>query len=124
MLPDIQLIFPFKLIPNAPDDMFAALGKNDQKIHIVPSKGWVVVRQGNEGGYVNANGNSVPIVFDNELWNYLNKLDCSAVAAEELSAPEPILDVFPNPTQGLWHIRSAAIPSQIELFDGRGTRNG
>ncbi|MCY7328284.1 MAG: beta-lactamase family protein, partial [Saprospiraceae bacterium] len=41
MLPSVQLVIPGKLIPNAPDDMFSALGKNDQKIHVVPSKGWV-----------------------------------------------------------------------------------
>jgi CubicO group peptidase (beta-lactamase class C family) len=39
MLPDVQIVFPGKIVPNAPDDMIAALGKNDQKIHIVPSRG-------------------------------------------------------------------------------------
>jgi CubicO group peptidase (beta-lactamase class C family) len=37
MLPSSQLKFNGSLIPNAPADMYSALGKNDQKIHVVPS---------------------------------------------------------------------------------------
>ena len=58
------------LIPNAPSDMIAALGANDQKIYIVPSKGLVVVRCGESAG-VNQLGLSS---FDNELWEKLNEL--------------------------------------------------
>jgi hypothetical protein len=122
MLPGVQLAFPFKLIPNAPDDMFAALGKNDQKIHIVPSKGWVVVRQGNDAGYTNTFGNSVPILFDNDMWSYLNKLDCAAVGTQELADLESLVSVYPNPTQDSWLIRSEVMPTKIELFDALGIR--
>jgi len=122
MLPGLQVVFPFKLIPNAPDDMFSALGKNDQKIHVVPSKGWVVVRQGNDAGYVNAGGNSVPILFDNDLWSYLNQLECAPVANEEVFENEPLVKVFPNPAQSAWQIESAVLPERIELFNAIGVR--
>ncbi|MDO8369044.1 MAG: serine hydrolase [Saprospiraceae bacterium] len=122
MLPGLQLVFPFKLIPNAPDDMFSALGKNDQKIHVVPSKGWVVVRQGNDAGYTNAGGNSVPILFDNDLWLYLNQLECNPVATKDIIDNEPVVQVFPNPTQSVWQIESAELPQKIELFNGLGVR--
>ena len=37
-LPQTQLQFNGSLIPNGPNDMYMALGKNDQKIYVVPSK--------------------------------------------------------------------------------------
>jgi CubicO group peptidase (beta-lactamase class C family) len=121
MLPDLQLVFPFKLLSNAPDDMFAALGKNDQKIHVVPSKGWVVVRQGNDAGFTGLGGNSVPIAFDNELWRYLNELDCGQVSTNELHSPGS-MQVYPNPTTDVWQIQSDEIPEMVELFDAYGKR--
>lgn len=72
MLPGLQLQLPGPLNPNAPTDMFAALGKNDQKIHVVPSEGLVVVRMGNSSDTTSL----VPIVFDMELWSYINALSC------------------------------------------------
>jgi CubicO group peptidase (beta-lactamase class C family) len=45
-LPQVSITFPGSLIPSAPADMYSALGKNDQKIYIVPSKKMVVIRMG------------------------------------------------------------------------------
>ena len=42
-----QFQFNGSIIPNAPNDMFIALGKNDQKIYIIPSKKLVIIRMGN-----------------------------------------------------------------------------
>lgn len=72
MLPGLQLQLPGPLNPNAPSDMYAALGKNDQKIHVVPSEGLVVVRMGNSSDSTSL----VPIVFDMEMWSYINALSC------------------------------------------------
>jgi len=102
MLPGLQLVFPGKLIPNAPDDLFAALGKNDQKIHIVPSKGWVVVRQGNVAS-IAPNGAQVPIIFDNQLWQYLNLLQCGATVTDETTELRSLV-ISPNPTAHNWLI--------------------
>lgn len=67
-LPQSQLQFPGELIPNAPADMYAALGKNDQKIYVVPSKGLVIVRMGDV-----ADGENFAVsTFDNDLWAYIN----------------------------------------------------
>lgn len=38
MVPYSQIVFPFNLIPNARADLYCALGKNDQKIYVVPSQ--------------------------------------------------------------------------------------
>lgn len=45
-LPQSQLEFKGSLIPNAPADLIMALGKNDQKIYLIPSKKMVIIRMG------------------------------------------------------------------------------
>lgn len=67
MLPGLQFVFSGALMPNAPTDMFAALGKNDQKIYVVPSQNIVVIRMGDAAGNVQLAVSS----FDNELWGKL-----------------------------------------------------
>ena len=69
-LPQTQAQFNGKLIPNAPDDMYAALGKNDQKIYVVPSKKLVVIRMGEVADGVNF----ALSTFDNDLWGMINAL--------------------------------------------------
>ncbi len=69
-LPGSQLEFNGELAPNAPNDMYAALGKNDQKIYVVPSKKLVVVRMGNAADDTNFALSS----FDNDLWEKINDL--------------------------------------------------
>lgn len=69
-LPASQFKFTGTLIPNAPDDTIAALGKNDQKIYIVPSKKLVVIRMGNSADSVSFARSD----FDNELWAKINAL--------------------------------------------------
>lgn len=119
MLPGLQFVFPGSFCPNAPADMFAALGKNDQKIHIVPSKRWVVVRQG-DAAYVGPGGGNVPIAFDNVMWDYLNKLTCSPSSAGETPGL-PGLRVYPNPSPGGWTVEAPEAIERLELYrtDGR-----
>ncbi len=122
MLPGLQLVIPGKVVPNAPDDMYMALGKNDQKIHVVPSKRWVVVRQG-ESGTVGPNGGTVPIVLDNQIWDYLNKLVCTPVSTDNAEAV-PGLRVWPNPATDGWNLQADVAIERAELYasDGRRVR--
>ncbi|MBL87718.1 MAG: serine hydrolase [Winogradskyella sp.] len=69
-LPQSQIQFPDELIPNAPEDMYAALGKNDQKIYVVPSKKLVIIRMGDAAD----DENFALSNFDNELWEKINAL--------------------------------------------------
>lgn len=69
-LPQTQLEFEGVLIPNAPQDMYCALGKNDQKIYIVPSKKLVIIRMGNAAD----TDNFALSDFDNALWEKINLL--------------------------------------------------
>lgn len=69
-LPQTQFEFNGTLIPNAPSDLFAALGKNDQKLYIIPSRDLVIVRMGDAASDENFALSS----FDNELWEKINLL--------------------------------------------------
>ncbi|HSK11596.1 MAG TPA: serine hydrolase, partial [Phnomibacter sp.] len=70
MLPIVPFVFAGSLMPNAPADMYAALGRDDQKIYVVPSRKLVVVRMGESAGSVQLASSS----FDNELWGYLKNV--------------------------------------------------
>ncbi len=70
MLPGSQEVFIGTLIPNAPTDLVAGLGKNDQKLYVVPSQDLVIIRLGE----IADEDSLVPITFDNELWQKINAL--------------------------------------------------
>lgn len=67
-LPQTQIQFPGMLIPNGANDMFMALGKNDQKIYVIPSKKMVVIRMGDAADEENWALSG----FDNDLWGKIN----------------------------------------------------
>lgn len=69
-LPSSETDFSGKLIPSAPNDLYAGLGALDQKLYVVPSKGLVIVRMGDsatENGLASTS-------FDEELWQKINDL--------------------------------------------------
>ncbi len=68
--PGSEATFSGKLIENAPNDLYAGLGKNDQKLYVVPSENLVIVRMGGDAGEAQLG----PSSFDNELWGLLNNL--------------------------------------------------
>lgn len=71
-LPGLQFEFDGTLVPNAPSDMYAALGKNDQKIYVVPSMKMVIIRMGE---VANPDNPTFALSgFDNELWDKINDL--------------------------------------------------
>ncbi|BFM41909.1 serine hydrolase [Flavobacterium sp. CFS9] len=69
-LPQSQLTFQGSIIPSGPTDMFMALGKNDQKIYVIPSKKMVVIRMGDAADSVNLALSD----FDKTLWEKINAL--------------------------------------------------
>ncbi|GGI58117.1 serine hydrolase domain-containing protein [Winogradskyella haliclonae] len=68
ILPSSPIAFNGKLIPNAPDDLIAGLGANDQKLYILPSEKLVIIRMGGNGG----EGQLGPSGYDNLLWEKIN----------------------------------------------------
>jgi len=93
MVPFSQIQYPTKLIPNAPNDLFCALGKNDQKIYVIPSMNMVIIRMGNAA----YEGETVT-VYDSILWSYINKLNdgCITTGVKTYKNTKDC-KLFPNP---------------------------
>ncbi|GAA3939077.1 serine hydrolase [Hymenobacter algoricola] len=115
-LPGSQVSFPGPLMPTAPPDLIAALGKNDQKIYVVPSLGLVVVRQGNS-----ADGPRLAVSsFDTELWRYLMAaMQCRPLAVPS-AANQAAAKLYPNPA--LTTVTATAVPgaARLRLLDATG----
>jgi len=58
--------------------MFAAMGKNGQFINVVPSENMVWIRMGDA-----PEETLVPFNFNDEIWTYINQLNCEASNVNE-----------------------------------------
>ncbi len=118
MLPSSQAVFPGSLAPDAPQDMFAALGKNGQMICISPAKGLVMVRIGEAPS---SPVSDVPNVFCNQIWQKLNAAICAPNSINSFNNINPTL--YPNPSADVIDMNDATIPIQrIEIYDMQGRR--
>jgi CubicO group peptidase (beta-lactamase class C family) len=63
IFPSLPNSFNTSLSVNAPNDLFAGMGKNGQFVEIIPSKNFVVIRMGEA-----PDGSLVPLSFHNEMW--------------------------------------------------------
>lgn len=90
MQPQIPLVIRTDLVPTAPKDMYAGMGKNDQRVYVVPSQRMVVVRMGDPGD------TSAPAIsgYDEALWRYIRALPCNTSVGEPTSQTT---QVWPNP---------------------------
>jgi CubicO group peptidase (beta-lactamase class C family) len=70
MIPTEQTVYQGSLVPNAPTDMYAAMGASDQRIFVIPSKKMVIIRMGKASNP--ANPQFAVSGFDNELWDKIN----------------------------------------------------
>ncbi len=71
MLPSTQTEFSGELVPNAPSDMVAAMGKDEQRIYIVPSQNLVIIRMGE----ATVSGDDFALSsFDNVFWEKFNEV--------------------------------------------------
>ena len=90
LVPGFQLPIRQSMTPNAPDDMYSALGKNSQILSIVPSQNMVVIRMGD-----NPDNSLIGNNFLNEMWEYISDLDCNPSSSNELTKHKNL--AFPNP---------------------------
>jgi len=95
MLPETQIVFGGPLNPDAPVDMFAALGKNGQLLNVVPSRNLVFVRMGNDPD----ERLLVPTNLNNEIWKRLNPVLRFMTDAEQIPVPTTsiALSMHPHP---------------------------
>lgn len=122
MIPQTQLVFPGRLFPNAPSDMYSALGKNGQFINIVPSQNLVWIRMGN------APDNSlISYTLNEDIWNYINDLDCASSLQEQRKAVNQFT-AYPNPVKDFLWLKtdenSAAFTYQLYDNGGRFLKSG
>ena len=118
MAPGSQIVFPGELAPNAPADMFSALGKNGQQLNVVPSQGLVVVRMGD---VPQGEGAAVAILFNNNLWGYLNDVICTSTGVIPQDEPHDV-SLFPFPASDLVRVNSnsrAVRSGELFASDGR-----
>ena len=109
MQPSIPLVYRTDLVPEAPNDMYAGMGKNDQRVYVVPSKGLVVVRMGDKAT------ESLPAIsgFDDDVWKRVNELECTTGIPDK--AATPVL-VWPNPTSSVIQFNG----EHIKVYDING----
>ncbi|HEX8330847.1 MAG TPA: serine hydrolase [Hymenobacter sp.] len=116
LLPTSQFTFLGSVVPTAPADMIAALGKNDQKIYVVPSLGLVVVRQGRSAGASRLAASS----FDNDLWSKIMAVFCVPTAATARNDAAEFA-AFPNPaTETLTLRQPAQTTATVRLLEALG----
>ncbi len=118
MLPGTQLVFNGMLAPNAPAEMFAALGKNGQILMVVPSKKLVVIRMGNDPD----DGSLVPTTYANNIWAQLNKVMCNGSNALSDLEKNVKIQLFPNPTQTTFSIEGVESNQlkSIQIYNAQG----
>lgn len=100
VIPQSQLVLPGSAMPAAPNDMFSALGKNGQYINVVPSKGLVLIRMGNEPS---TGGGLVPTVFNNNIWKIMNQILCNSTTQVNVTNATDF-NIFPVPAQNTLQI--------------------
>ena len=117
ILPQSQFVFTGNIVPNAPADMYCALGKNDQKIYVVPSQNLVMIRMGD------ASGTSLNALssFDNELWKRLSTVTCATTSTIELVDDEAFT-LYPNPASEILNVqfKKPATHFTITLYNANG----
>lgn len=115
MLPGAQFVFNGPLFPDAPSDMFSALGKNGQVINVVPSEGIVMIRMGNPP----LNGDELPMIFNNEMWKLMKNIMCvsTAVNKEKLK-----VNIYPNPAGSIVNIDLQRNIDKIIIYNSIGNK--
>ena len=96
-VPGPQIYFQGSIIPNAPDDMIMAFGKNGQIICVVPSQNLVMIRTGLPP---DGSGELVTPAYLREIWTELNKVICNTAAVNDVEKNTSI-SLYPNPVVNL-----------------------
>lgn len=107
--PDVQFTVNDNPLPNAPMDVFAALGKNGQIINVSPSQKLVVIRFGVDDG-----GSLIGNQCNDTIWQKINALPCTS--GLQVNSNEK-LRVYPNPVKDILSIEGISDVKQVKLFN-------
>lgn len=115
MLPGSTLRIPGNLLPSAPSDAYAAMGKNGQIICVIPSQNRVWVRIGD--AWSGTGIDLVPTVFCDRIWSYINQLGTASI--QEIKGVSESL--YPQPAEAGQMVQLPAHwGNQIRLFAADG----
>ena len=112
MVPGLQIVIPGTLFSNAPVDMIAAMGKGGQFLNVVPSQNLVWLRMGDEPG-----NTLVPFLLNNDIWSYINDLQCTTSVTEIGNSQRDIVQLFPNPGNDILHLMSEKPITKAEILN-------
>ncbi|MFK8163777.1 MAG: serine hydrolase [Lewinella sp.] len=113
-LPGFQQDFPGPIMPNAPAETYAAIGKNGQLINVVPSQGLVLIRMGATPG----DGSLVSSNYNNNIWEKINDIGCTTSTSSLMTSDA--LRAFPNPATTEVRLSSATGLSWVTFYDSSG----
>ena len=110
MVPTLQTVFPGSFIPNAPADMFAAIGSKGQIASISPSRKIVWIRMGeNPTGQLS----DVPFLLADKVWRRINTLTCNSTATHDVQPKQT--GIYPNPAADRLFVYNAGTYQVLEL---------
>ena len=115
MLPSLQFSFSGSIAPDAPSDLYAAVGKNGQIINVVPSQNLVMVRMG-EGD----NTTLVGTQYNDSIWIRMNDLQCTTGLTEQDFFQG--ISISPNPNNGEVQIHGLENSDKIILTNSLGQK--
>ncbi|WP_223274558.1 serine hydrolase [Salibacter halophilus] len=123
MIPQSKQVFQGSKNPDAPDDMYSAMGLNGQFINVVPSENMVWIRMGE------APDNSlVPFILNNDIWKRINDLECEALSVDGKNRQEESWEIYPNPTKDRIYVSSNTQNTSFKysIYDAKGlqVKNG
>ena len=62
----------------------------------------------------------VPFLFNNDIWQYINRLPCSTSTVNSTNIEEALVKLFHNPCKHELYLNSHETQSKIELFTFQG----
>ena len=104
--------FEGSLIPNAPDDLYMAIGANGQFIYVLPSTNEVIVRTGENTG-----DELVPILFGRALWDLVEQLNNTTSIQNSIASNTGNIVLHPNPSSSQIEINSDFLIAKVEIYD-------
>lgn len=116
-LPQSQFSFPGPLMPEAPADLVAGLGKDGQFLNISPGEGLVMVRMGEA-----PDGLPVPYLLNDRIWGYINELACETSGSAAGQQPAATIGLSPNPAGDLLRISADRMIRAVEVYTVPGQR--
>lgn len=113
MVPGLQFSFSGSLVPSAPADMYAALGKNGQIINVVPSQNLVLIRMGDGDGV-----SLVGTQYNDSIWVRMNDLECTNGIAENTHTLE--ISIYPNPANKEFQLKGLQDQDAVTIANSLG----